>query len=300
MSRILVTGAQGFVGSAILRRLIADGQEVVALSSSREEGQEDAVQWRRMDLLQAGETEIAHLVRQEGIGRCVHSAWYTNHVDYLTADINPLWVDATLRLEAGFRQGGGGRFVGLGTCVEYDLHGRGGRLSEERTPLRPDTLYAQSKVATFRRLSERAAEQGGDFAWARLFFVYGPGDRAGRLIPYLVTSLLEGRPVKARFGGLVRDYIHVDDLAAQIVRITQSNVQGPINTGTGLAGTLADIFTLAGRIAGRPDLVEVTRAVDDAQGERIEPDMTRFETLIGPAGTRSLRDGLTQLFEAGR
>ncbi|HYI41918.1 MAG TPA: NAD(P)-dependent oxidoreductase [Allosphingosinicella sp.] len=288
MAKVLLTGARGFIGGAALRRLRADGHEVVALSSAGGNGDGE---WRRLDLLQAGEDEIARLVRADRITHCLHAAWYTNHSDYLVADVNRDWVQASLRLEAGFRAGGGRRFVGLGTCLEYDQDASGGRFSESSTPIRPETLYARCKTSLFEELSER----GGDFAWARVFFVYGPGDRSGRLIPLIVEGLAKGERVAARFGGLRRDYVHVDDLAGQLSRMLFAPVQGAVNTGTGAAARVADIFILAGEIAGRPDLIEVNDLVGPGEAEAIEADMERFSAEIGDPGARPLRQGLAEL-----
>jgi nucleoside-diphosphate-sugar epimerase len=275
MTRMLVTGATGFVGGAVVRRLLADGHEVVPL---------------QLDLLQAGEDDVARLVEAELLTHCLHAAWYTSHADYLTADINREWRDATLRLAAGFHAGGGRRLIGLGTCLEYDQAAPPGAFSEATTPLRPDTLYARCKVETFERLSGL-----GGFAWARLFFIYGPGDRAGRLVPYVLETLARGEPAAPRFGGLRRDYIHVDDLAGQLARIAASELEGAVNTGTGTAVRLSEIFAAAGALFGRPDLVRSNDAVPDRERESIEADMTRFRTGIGETGARSLSDGLASL-----
>jgi nucleoside-diphosphate-sugar epimerase len=294
--RVLLTGASGFVGSAILRRLMTDGHEVVALSSRAASAPAaGGVRWRQADLTGIAEDDLTELVRREEVTTCIHAAWYTAHADYATSPANHAWVAASLKLERAFRAGGGERFVGLGTCIEYDLESSGGCLSETATPLRPATVYGRCKVETFERLSERSVASGTDFAWARLFFVYGPGDRASRLVPYLLERLKQGESAVARFGGLRRDYIHVDDLAGQLVRIAAGTVRGAINTGTGCAERLADIFRTAGELVARPDLIDASDAVDPAQGERIVADMSRFRALIGDPAVRPLRDGLAAL-----
>jgi nucleoside-diphosphate-sugar epimerase len=279
MARILVTGATGFVGRAAVRRLRADGHEVTA---------------PRLDLLAAGEDEIARLVAAEQATHCLHAAWYTNHADYLVAEVNRDWAAASLRLAAGFRAGGGRRLVGLGTCLEYDQHAPPGPFSERATPLRPDTLYARSKVETFERLAER----GGGFAWARLFYIYGPGDRAGRLVPYIVDTLARGEAAGPRYGGLRRDYVHVDDLAGQLARIVAGGIEGAVNTGTGAAVSLSEMFETAGALLERPDLVQANDALPDSERPSIEADMGRFRAAIGAPEARSLRDGLAGLIGA--
>jgi nucleoside-diphosphate-sugar epimerase len=288
MARVLLTGARGFIGAAVLRRLTTWGHEVIALTSAPDV---PGASWQHLNLLGAGESEIARLVEEIGVSHCIHAAWYTDHADYLTAEINRDWVRASLRLEAGFRAGGGRRFLGLGTCLEYDQHADCGHFSESRTPLKPETLYARCKT----ELLERISASESDFAWARVFYVYGPGDRAGRLVPFIVETLKRGGKVGPRFGGLRRDYAHVEDLASQLVRIALGEVRGAINTGTGVAPRLADIFALAGDLAGRPDLIELNDLTGD-QAEVIEADMEYFRAEVGTLDARPLRQGLAEMF----
>jgi nucleoside-diphosphate-sugar epimerase len=298
MATVLVTGATGFIGSALLRQLAAEGHRVVALHRGRLATMAGAgIEWHRLDLLRATEEESAALIRSSGATHCLHAAWYTDHGDYLVADINREWLAASLRFAQGFRAGGGSRFVALGTCLEYDQTADDGVFSELRTPLRPDTVYARCKAELFARLSEVWRTQGGSGAWARVFFVYGPGDRAGRLLPYIFSSLARGEKASARYGGLRRDYIHVEDLAGQLVRIALGEVEGPINTGTGEAAKIADIFHLAGALTGHPDLVEVNDAVGAGQAARIQADMDHFRAEIGAPRARGLREGLRDLAE---
>src|SRR4051812_10424487 len=111
--RVLVTGARGFIGSAIVRRLERDGYEIIPLKG---------------DLL-AGTPDLSDV----DATHCIHAAWYTNHADYLIHEINREWAAASLRLAQAFP----GRFLGLGTCLEYDVANVDEPCVEHRTPLRP-------------------------------------------------------------------------------------------------------------------------------------------------------------------
>ena len=270
MTRVLVTGATGFIGSAIVRRLEREGHETFAL---------------RADLLSPEPPDL-------GIGatHCIHAAWYTNHADYLTHDINRDWTAASLRLADAFAEAGGQRFVGLGTCLEYDVANADGPCAEDRTPLRPQTVYARSKLDLFEALQKR----GGSFAWARIFFVYGPGDRAGRLIPQMIEKFSRGEAAGPTCGGLRRDYIHVDDLAGQIVRIALSDVRGAINTGTGQAPALSEICAAGAEALGRPELAR-SNAETGGQPPLVQADLTRFRQQVGDPEARDVTAGLREL-----
>lgn len=271
MSRFLVTGASGFIGSAIVRRLMAMGNETIAY---------------RGDLLAAPLPDLTAI----GASHCIHAAWYTNHADYLGHDVNREWVAASIRLVEAFMGAGGKRFVGLGTCLEYDVANVDGPCVEGRTPLHPETLYARCKLD----LCEALERCGLEFAWARIFFVYGPGDRAGRLVPSMIEQFAAGKEAGPTYGGLKRDYIHVDDLAGQIVRIATSDVTGAINTGTGQAPTLSEIYSVGAGAFGRPDLA----CANDETGsepELIQADLGRFRSKVGDPEARDIATGIKEL-----
>ncbi len=292
--RILVTGGTGFIGRALLERLLNDGYDVLAIKGRRgPDLWHERLEWRSLDLLRASVTELRRALLGRDITHCMHTAWYTNHSDYLVADVNKAWLEGSLRLADAFGEAGGRRFVGVGTCSEYRPPADGGPCVEDQTPLVAETHYARCKAELFRVLRER----GGDFAWARIFFVYGPGDRAGRLVPHVLAKFAAGEEAGPTYGGLRRDYIHVDDLVGQLARIAASDVRGAVNTGTGEAVSIADVFRIAAELFGQPELARLNDTIPENQPAVIEASLTKLRGAVGEPEVRTLKSGLRPLVE---
>jgi len=116
------------------------------------------------------------------------------------------------------------------------------------------------------------------------------------LIPEMIERFGRGERAGPTFGGLRRDYIHVDDLADQIVRIANSNVQGPFDTGTGQAPTLSEIYAAGAAAFGRPELAEAN-AETGGQPSLIQADLTRFRAFVGDPRARDVATGLRDLVQ---
>src|SRR5439155_6654344 len=122
----------------------------------------------------------------------LHLAWIATPGVYWTSPENHRWVEASLHLLRCFAAGGGRRAVLTGTCAEYDWSAAG-VCHETQTPLRPTTVYGVCKDELRRRAEEVCRAAGVSLAWARLFFLYGPGEHPARLFPGVVQALRAGR-----------------------------------------------------------------------------------------------------------
>jgi nucleoside-diphosphate-sugar epimerase len=110
----------------------------------------------------------------------------------------------------------------------------------------------------------------------------------------MLERFARGEPAGPTYGGLRRDYIHVDDLAGQIVRIASSDLHGAIDVGTGEAPTLSEVFAAGAAAFGRPGLAQANDENGD-QPRSIQADMSRFQAFIGDPGTRAIDQGLRDL-----
>src|SRR5262245_54806588 len=117
MRRVLVTGAQGFIGWHVTRQLIDQGMEVHAVGRAQADAGEKSIV-HEADLTTPGvPTALVRKVKPEGL---IHLAWTATPGRYLTSPDNPQWADATVELHRAFAEEGGERGVYAGTCLEYD------------------------------------------------------------------------------------------------------------------------------------------------------------------------------------
>lgn len=132
------------------------------------------------------------------------------------------------------------RFVGLGSQAEY---GPCPARTNESVPTQPTTVYGAAKLSTFWLLNRMAAADDNSFGWLRLFSCYGPGDDPSWMIPYMTLRLLAGEKPSLTKGDQMWDYIYVDDAAAAVMSLIDSNAAGAFNLGSGQAYRLRDIVT---------------------------------------------------------
>lgn len=293
MSRILLTGATGFIGRHVLARLRDAGHEVHAITTKERPPGDDRLSWHRADLLAGADvvTEVAPEV-------LVHLAWYVEPGRYWTAPENVRWVEASLALLRAFAGAGGRRAVVAGTSAEYDWAAVGRRCHEQRTPLRPATLYGAAKHALHTAAAPYAEQVGFELAWGRIFFVYGPLEPQSRLVPSVGRALLAGRPVPTTRGHQVRDFMHVEDAAAAFAALVDDDTTGAVNVASGDPVAVREMVDTLAQLIGRSDLLR-PGALPDREGDppRLVADVSRLREEVGFAPQIALHDGLARTLE---
>jgi nucleoside-diphosphate-sugar epimerase len=288
VTRVLVTGASGYVGRQTLAPLARLGFEIHGLA--RRPLDDPACRWHALDLFDGA--ALAAALETIRPSHLLHLAWTTEHGKFWTDPANESWRVATLDLVERFIAAGGRRCVIAGSCTEYDWSGSG-PLSEAHTPLRPATLYGQAKAAALRAVRAKAAAGGLSYAHARLFFSYGPFERPQRLVPLIIRSLLKGEPARLTAGTQLRDFLDVRDLGRCLALLMASEVAGAVNVASGEGVSVAYIAGLLGAMLGRPDLIELG-AVPPPRDEppSIVADVARLTAEVGARPEIALEQGL--------
>ena len=272
--RVLLTGATGFVGAHAIPALQARGFAVHALGRRPPAAEID---FHPVDLLDAA--AMRRVVGTVRASHLLHLAWYAEPGLYWRSAANLDWVAASLALVRAFREAGGGRAVVAGTCAEYAW---GPERLREDTPCAPATLYGAAKDGTRRVLDAYAGETGLSLAWGRLFFLYGPGEKPGRLVGDAFRALEAGARFGTSPGHQRRDFSHVADAAGAFAALVDSEVAGPVNIGSGTAPPVRAILEGIGRLTGRPELIDFgARPLAASEPACIAADVTRLRAEVG-------------------
>lgn len=257
MSRkILLTGSAGFVGKQVFSQLTNhDVKITLVIRDGRQAAFKDHAAVETViatpDLFSETVEWWANVL--QGIDTVIHMAWYAEPGKYLQSSKNLDCLQGTLNMAKGAAQAGVRRFIGIGTCFEYDLSQ--GMLSIG-TPLKPLTPYAGAKAAAYMALSQWLPAQAVEFVWCRLFYLYGEGEDSRRLVPYLRTKLEAGLPAELTSGNQIRDFIDVREAGRLIAEATLTTVQGPINISSGIPITVKQLAENIADEYGRRDLLK--------------------------------------------
>ncbi len=254
--RVLVTGAAGFIGSHVARLLVSQGHDVTLIL------RDGSNLWRLDDVrsrLQIVYGDLANLsplvdrLREARPEICIHLAW-KGWSGKAEADANLTSLGMSVELLRLMPSLGCPRFVGIGTCFEYEPSAR---VLREDTPLTPHDLYGTCKKSLFEVAGHFSALTGVSVVTARVFYSYGPYEDSRRLVPSITHALLSGEVANVTPGEQVRDYLHVADVAGAIWAVAQSELTGAVNIASGVPVTIADVARQLARVVGRPDLLRL-------------------------------------------
>ncbi|MEM8787558.1 MAG: NAD(P)-dependent oxidoreductase [Pseudomonadota bacterium] len=291
---VLVTGGAGFIGRATLAALAARGQHAVGTYRGDAPPALDGVRWVKCDM--SDRAAVAATMAEVKPSHLIALAWYMGPGNQQAVE-NFQWIGQSIDMLMDFAGQGGSRVIFCGSCMEYDWS-REVKLSETETPLTPHTEYGAAKAALSQAFGSLCAKLGLSGAWARPFFLYGPGENPRRLAADVILSLLDGREALCTDGTQRRDFLHVGDVADAMVTLLDSDVTGPMNVGSGQAVPLKVLIEEIGRQTGRGDLIRLgAREGRPGDPPLVEADTAHLSGTLGWTPKFDLSTGIADTID---
>lgn len=271
---VVITGASGFIGTALVAELARRDVQVTAVSRRSCDLPSDVAGAAVADY---GETParpdavLVHLAENPGIDAAQAAG---------DAYVYEVGKRAQILLDKGYR-----RFVYMSSGLVYGTRDRSPH--SPAASVEPGCVYAKAKLA----VEEIVNRAGG--AIIRLGNIYGPSPRPGTVLADILRQIPGAGPLKVKNEHPARDYLWFEDCVRGLADIALGAATGVFNLGTGVATSVGDMARMALEIAGetdRPVVSETTKRHGEI--DAIALDVSATIAAFGWQPTKSLADGL--------
>lgn len=304
MSRILVTGAAGFLGSHLTDRLLADGHEVIGMDnrvSGQTENLDDAFESDRFSFYEHDVTEFIHVSGK--LDAVLHLASLASPVFYRDHPIKTLKVGALgTHKTLGLAKEKDATYLFTSTSEVYgdpEVNPQPEDYRGNVDPYGPRSCYDESKRYGESLVRGYRDKHDLDVRVARIFNTYGPRMRLddGRVIPNFAKQALTGKDLTVYGDGeQTRSFCYVDDMIEGLVALLESEVQDPVNIGNPDERTINELAQL---------MIELTESESGITYEELppqdpqvrRPDISKARSELGWEPNKPLSEGLQRSIE---
>ncbi len=303
MSRCVVTGGAGFLGSHLCEHLLGQGHRVICIDNLEtgslrniEHIRDPEFEFRHIDIIE--KVDIP-----EDVDFVYHLASPASPIDYLRLPLHTLKVGSHgTHHMLGVAKWKRARFLLASTSEVYgdpQVHPQTEDYWGHVNPIGPRGVYDEAKRYAEALTMAYHRQQGVDTSIVRIFNTYGPRmrPRDGRAIPTFLRQALQDQPLTVfGEGDQTRSFCYVDDLVRGIVALAESDAHQPVNIGNPDEFTLLELAKKVIEVTdSRSEIVFEQLPTDDPQQRR--PDITRARGLLGWEPEVALEDGLRRTIE---
>lgn len=304
MSRAVVTGGAGFLGSHLTERLLRDGYDVVCvdkLTTGALRNIEHLLDYPHFRFIHG---DVCDPIDVPGpIAVVAHLASPASPTDYLSWPVDTLRAGSIGTLNTlNLAEREGARYLLASTSEAYgdpQVHPQPESYWGNVNPVGPRSSYDEAKRFAEAATMAYRRSRGVDTAIARIFNTFGERMRPhdGRVIPTFIRQALLNEPIPvAGDGSQSRSICYVTDVVEGLVRLLHSKHPGPMNIGNPHEHTVLELARWIRRLTGSTsDIVHVERPEDDPTLRR--PDITLARTVLGWEPVVPVEDGLLRTIE---
>lgn len=234
MKRLILTGATGMIGSAIIREALKQDYDVTCLVRAGSARVANIPQDEHVHIVNCDVSDYKTLELDGSFDIFMHLAWNKTSVGGRDdVDCQLKNVEYTLDAVRLAKRCGCSVFIGAGSQAEYGVQ------SAPLTPglpVNPESGYGIAKYAAGKFAAMLCSQLGMRFNWLRILSVYGPNDGENTLISYCIRELKAGRSPELTKCGQIWDYLHCDDAARAFLAVAERGIDGkfyPLGSGKG-------------------------------------------------------------------
>jgi nucleoside-diphosphate-sugar epimerase len=303
MSRVVVAGGAGFLGSHLCDALIARGDSVVCLDDLSTGSQENVAHLLALDGFTLVVTDVSQRVELDGgdrVDAVCHLASPASPPAYLEHPLETLAAgsEGTRRL-LELARAHDARFLMASTSEVYgdpERHPQDESYRGNVDPTGPRSVYDEAKRFAESLTMATHRTHGVDVGIARIFNTYGPrltpGD--GRVVSNFISQALLGEPLTVYGdGSQTRSLCYVDDEVAGLVALLDSSLTGPVNIGNPDERSVLELAHLVLELSGSDSPITFEPLPIDDPTRRC-PDITLAVTELGWKPQIALRDGIAR------
>ena len=300
MTRAIITGPTGAIGTALIEELVSNNVEVLAIVRPDSERKQNIKKSPLVSVLECSLDSLSELKNKTGkvFDVFYHFAWMgtTGKVrnDMLLQNAN---VKFALDAVTSAKEFGCNRFVFAGSQAEYGRYN--GKLTAE-TPCFPENGYGIAKLCAENMTRIYAEQLEIEHIATRILSVYGPNDGTNTLISSLVYKLKNNIPVDTTAGEQIWDYLYSDDAGKAMRLLGEKGISGKTYVlGSGNARPLKDYILEAKAIINRDCPVNFG-AIPYASNQvmHLEADISDLTNDTGWMPETGFEEGIKRIFLA--
>lgn len=295
--RILVTGGAGFIGSHLIDRLMADGQEVICLDNFYTGHKRNILQWLDNPNFELIRHDITEPIRLE-VDQIYHLACPASPVHYQYNPVKTIKTNVLGTMNMlGMAKRVKARFLLASTSEVYgdpDVHPQNEeyRGSVNCTGIR--SCYDEGKRVAETLAFDYHRQNGVDIRVVRIFNTYGTRmlENDGRVVSNFIVQALRGIPLTVYGdGSQTRSFCYVSDLVEGLIRMMNGECIGPVNLGNPDEYTILELAEKIQKMVS-PDTEIIFKPLPQDDPKQRQPDITRAKTWLGWEPTVPLLEGL--------